>query len=221
MRIISQRLDVWNPETGVATQDRSTRMSQDPAQQTPAPAAKPSVTQLPDGTWKLIKDAPGKVGAKVTQIWDKTKKNMIKQWESSAAPVMASRDYRSIIKSRASMKKTADGEWAFETLKVPLTVFPSDGSSIRSAKVDLKWRVVLDVRDWGVKEFSPSVDDQVIAYSAEVEDPSGEGYIDQEFTLPIQGEHVKISYSEGKSSALYPNEITVHQNEIDIQFSQV
>jgi len=225
MRIISQRSDVWNTETGVVNQDRSSRTQQQlqqsqPQQSQPQPS-KPSVSQLPDGTWKLVKDAPGKVGAKITQIWDKTKKNMIKQWESSASPVMASRNYRAIIKAKSLFKKstTTEDDFRFVSPNVELTVFGAEGGIHRS-KVSLNWLVYLDLRGWGVKSFHPSVPSQTISYTAEVEDPSGEDYISKDFSITID-DNAEVKYAEeSNSGGVWPTEIEVHEGKTQITFTR-
>lgn len=91
--------DTWDVENGIVNQNRETRETRMPSfeyqqkalnkikqqkEQGPPPTASAPVTkQNADGTWLVVKDG-------VKYLFDKTKKNLLKKWQSESQPVMAS-----------------------------------------------------------------------------------------------------------------------------------
>jgi hypothetical protein len=202
-KIISARPDMWNPDTGLAYQDRSSRPAPAQGNEVPAPDQyKPSVQQRPDGTWMLRKQISNNTF--LNQIWDKTKKNLVKEWQSSASPTLAKKDYRKTIKQIAALRKMAQSDdWTFST---PVKVVSERNGERFQGQANLKWKLDLDVRGWGVKEISPIVFSQTLSLYAEVEDENYETQ-EREVTLLIDGENVTINRLS--KSSISPSEITV------------
>jgi hypothetical protein len=92
------RPDIWSPDKEGVGQVRE-RQPQKPQQQQ-QPKAKPEIKQMNDGNWMLSKPT-GKPGEWLRQIWDKTKKNMIREWTVSAKR----KDYKGIIKAQVEERK--------------------------------------------------------------------------------------------------------------------
>jgi hypothetical protein len=203
-RIISARPDLWNPETGLAYQDRASRPAPAQVNEVPAPDQyKPSVQQRPDGTWMLRKQISN--NTYLNQIWDKTKKQLMKEWQSSASPTMAKRDYRKIIKQISALKRTAQSsdDWTFST---PVTVVSNKNGERYKDKATLTWKLDLDVRGWGVKEMSPIILPQTLKLYADVENENFETEY-KEVTLLLDGENATIKRLSADSIA--PSEIEV------------
>lgn len=205
-KIISARPDMWNPESGVAYQDRSSRTAPG---QTPAPAPadsyKPQINQRPDGTWILRKQLTN--NSFMNQIWDKTKKKMLKQWESSAQPAMARENYKNTIKHLASLKKRSqlEDQWTFDT---DVEIYSRKAGESYKGRTSLKWKLDLDVRSWGVKEMSPMVLTQTLVFYADVENENYDTE-SKEVQVPLTHENVTIERRPSQYGSVSPSLIEI------------
>lgn len=90
--------------------------------------------------------------------------------------------------------------------------------NITAKKVSIEWKLDIDARGWGVKDFVPVVRDQKIKAVVEKEDSAGESYED---VVEINVAEAKIEFDgviDGGSFHLYPTELEKWRGKYTVKF---
>lgn len=97
--------------------------------------------------------------------------------------------------------------------------------SLVSKKVKIKWRLELEMRDWGIKCFLTMVDDQKITldFEQDIYDHNDVWIDTKYFSREITISDAEVVYSvpeyeENMFSQLAPNELIIEENKTTVRF---
>lgn len=80
----------------------------------------------------------------------------------------------------------------------------------------IKWRLEIDIRDWGVKEIHPYIEDQTILISGVIINEKG---LQEEVEIPIKLSHENVGYEyEGVKFGFGLNNLEYYNGEWTVGF---
>lgn len=107
--------------------------------------------------------------------------------------------------------------WTFTT-EVDMDIIGDHVTEPASGKIDIKWQLDLEMREYGVKSFSITVPDQEITATVTKYNEETDEEYEEDITVKLENVETELN-TNGHYDSLYPDRLEIHMNRATLEFS--